>query len=558
MFQTLRARVALILFAIVASSFFLYRNYMRGGPDGKPAGQMVTLGLDLQGGSHYALELDQTGQKLTPAQRDDAIERALTVVRMRVDEMGVAEPLVQKSGKDRIIVELAGLKEGNSAKEVLQKTAFLEFQIVRPLSELQAVLPRIDQAVARAFPASAKGAPAATPANPVGGILQTAPKADSAGRDTAARDSAGDSTAVAANTTTPTGTAAAGANAAPLSSKIGPGPNGSLAIRKADEPEVARWLAHPEVQRLLPRGGELLWSVPETEENAEFRTFWFVENRPIMTGEHLEDAQAQSDQFGRPVVAFELSRAAGRRFEKATGEHINEQMAIVLDNRVYTAPAIRSQIGARGQIEMGTSKLEDASELALVLRAGALPAPLRVVEERSIGPSLGADSIQNGKTAGIVGVLIVIGLMILFYKFSGALAVAALAVYVLFVLGSLAALDAVLTFPGIAGLILSIGMAVDANVLVYERIREELDAGRNVKAAVSEGFRHALSAIVDSNLTTLITAAILYYVGTGPVRGFAVTLALGIIASMFTAIFVTRTLFLAYLQRRPAAQSLSI
>jgi preprotein translocase subunit SecD len=556
MFQTLRARVALILFAMLASSFFLYRNYMRPAEAGGPPGrQMVTLGLDLQGGSHYALELDQTGQKLTPAQRDDAIERALTVVRMRVDEMGVAEPLVQKSGKDRIIVELAGLKEGNSAKEVLQKTAFLEFQIVRPLTELQSGLPRIDQAIARAFPASAKGAAATTPANPVGGILQTAPKADSAGRDSAGRDSAGDSTAVAANTTTP---AATGANAAPLSSKLAPGPYGSLVIRKADEPEVARWLAHPDVQRLLPRGSELLWSVPETEENPEYRTLWFVENRPIMTGEYLEDAQAQSDQFGRPVVAFELSRAAGRRFEKATGEHINEQMAIVLDNRVYTAPAIRSQIGSRGQIEMGTSKLEDASALALVLRAGALPAPLKVVEERSVGPSLGADSIQNGKTAGMIGVLIVVGLMLLFYKFSGVLAVTALTVYVLFVLGSLAALDAVLTFPGIAGLILSIGMAVDANVLVYERIREELDAGRNVKAAVSEGFRHALSAIVDSNLTTLITAAILYYFGTGPVRGFAVTLALGIIASMFTAIFVTRTLFLAYLQRRPAAQSLSI
>ncbi|HEX8213611.1 MAG TPA: protein translocase subunit SecD [Longimicrobium sp.] len=555
--------MALILFAILASSFALYRNYMRDGADGKPARQMVTLGLDLQGGSHYALELDQTGQKLTQAQRDDAIERALTVVRMRVDEMGVAEPLVQKSGKDRIIVELAGLKEGNSAKEVLQKTAFLEFQIVRPLTELQPGLPRIDQAIARAFPAAGKGAASASPANPVGGILQTAPKADSAGRDSAGRDSAGrdsagDSTAVAANTTTPTSTAATGANAALLSSKLAPGPYGSLQIRKTDEAEVARWLAHPEVQRLLPRGSELLWSIPETEESPELRTLWFVENRPIMTGEHLEDAQAQSDQFGRPVVAFELSRAAGRRFEKATGEHINEQMAIVLDNRVYTAPAIRGQIGSRGQIEMGTSKLEDASALALVLRAGALPAPLKVVEERSIGPSLGADSIQNGKTAGLVGVLIVVGLMILFYKFSGMLAVAALAVYVLFVLGSLAALDAVLTFPGIAGLILSIGMAVDANVLVYERIREELDAGRNVKAAVSEGFRHALSAIVDSNLTTLITAAILYYVGTGPVRGFAVTLALGIIASMFTAIFVTRTFFLAYLQRRPAAQSLSI
>jgi preprotein translocase subunit SecD len=557
MFQNLRARVGLILFVALASTFFLYRNYMRpAGAGGEPSRQAVTLGLDLQGGSHYALELDDTGQKLTQAQRADAIERALKVVRMRVDELGVAEPLVQKAGNDRIIVELAGLKEGSRAKEVLQKTAFLEFQIVRPLDELQAALPRIDQAVARAFPASAKGAAAApSPTNPVGGILQTAPKADSA-----RRDSAGDSTAVAANTTGGTTTPATPtATGTPFSSKLSPGPQpGSLAVRRADEAEVARWLRSPEVQRLLPRGTTLLWGVPEAEENPEFRSIWFVENRAIMTGEHLENAQAQSDQFGRPVVVFELSRTAGRRFEKETGAHINKQMAIVLDDRVYTAPSIRGQIGANGQIEMGNANLESASDLALVLRAGALPAPLRVVEERTVGPSLGADSIQNGKIAGVVGVLVVIAMMLLFYKLSGLLAVAALAVYVLFVLGSLAALDATLTFPGIAGLILSIGMAVDANVLVYERIREELDAGRNVKVAVSEGFKHALSAIVDSNLTTLITAAILFYVGTGPVRGFAVTLALGIIASMFTAIFVTRTLFLIYLQRRPAAQSLSI
>jgi preprotein translocase subunit SecD len=540
MFQTLRARFALILLAVLASSYFLHRNYTAvDGVDGKPTRQAVTLGLDLQGGSHYQLELDERGKVLSATERADAIDRALKVVRMRVDEMGVSEPLVQRSGKSRIIVELAGLKEGSRAKEVLQKTAFLEFQIVRPITELQAVLPRLDQGIARAFPAAAGGAAAAAaPANPVGGILKTAPTDSTGAAATAAADSA-----------------AAGT---PLTSLLAPGPQGSLLVRRSDEAKVARWLASPDVQRLLPRGTTLLWGVPEAEENPEFRSLWFVNNSAIMTGESLENAIAQSDQFGRPIVVFELNRAAGRKFERATAQHINEQMAIVLDDRVYTAPSIRGQIGARGQIDMGSSKLEDASELALVLRAGALPAPLKVVEERTVGPSLGADSIQNGRTAGLIGVLVVIAMMLLFYKLSGLIAVAALSLYVLFVLGALAMLDATLTFPGIAGLILSIGMAVDANVLVYERIREELDAGRNVKTAVSEGFRHALSAIVDSNLTTLITAAILYYVGTGPVRGFAVTLAVGIIASMFSAIFVTRTLFLAYLQRRPAAQSLSI
>jgi preprotein translocase subunit SecD len=555
MFQTLRARVALILLAIAASSFFLYRNYLREDTTGKRIGQIVTLGLDLQGGSHYALELDDSRAKLAPSERADAVERALKVVRMRVDELGTTEPVVQKAGNDRIIVELPGLQDQSRAKEVLQKTAFLEFQIVRPLTELQGALPRLDAAVARAFPDASKPGAAEAPANPVGGILQTAPKADSA-----RRDSAGDSTAVAANTTGAKGdkpdAAAAGT---PFSSKLAPGEPGALAVKTSDTAQVARWLRHPEVQRALPRGTTMLWAVPEAEENPEYRTLWFVDNAAIMTGENLQNAQAQGDQFGRPVVSFELSRAAGRKFEKATGAHINEQMAIVLDDRVYTAPSIRGQIGSHGQIDMGSAKLEDASELALVLRAGALPVPLRIVEERSVGPSLGADSINHGIIAGIVGIVAVVLIMVGVYKRSGFLSVVALAIYVLLTLGMLAALDATLTFPGIAGLILSVGMAVDANVLIFERIREELDAGRNTKTAINEGFHHALRAIIDSAVTTLITSAILFYTGTGPIRGFAVTLALGVVASMFTAIFTTRTLMMLDLGRQSAAtQKLSI
>ncbi|HEY0038989.1 MAG TPA: protein translocase subunit SecD [Longimicrobium sp.] len=532
---------------MLASAAFLYRNHDR-------QGQIVTLGLDLQGGSHYALELDDSRARLAPSERADAVERALKVVRMRVDELGTTEPVVQKAGDDRIIVELPGLKDQSRAKEVLQKTAFLEFQIVRPLTELQAVLPRMDAAVNRAFPDAGK-ATAATPAaaNPVGGILQNAPKADSAGGDSTKRDSA---TLASATTTPATPNAATGT---PLSSKLNPGQPGALAVRTADTAQVAKWLRSPEVQRALPRGTTLLWGVPEAEDNPEIRTLWFVENSAIMTGESLETAQAQGDQFGRPIVAFQLGRAAGRSFEKATGAHINQQMAIVLDDRVYTAPSIRSQIGARGQIDMGSAKLEDASELALVLRAGALPVPLRIVEERSVGPSLGADSINKGIVAGIVGIAAVVLIMVGVYKRSGFLSVIALAIYVLLTLGMLAALDATLTFPGIAGLILSVGMAVDANVLIFERIREELDAGRNVKTAINEGFHHALRAIIDSAVTTLITSAILFYTGTGPIRGFAVTLALGVVASMFTAIFTTRTLMMLDLGRQSAGtQKLSI
>jgi preprotein translocase subunit SecD len=224
-----------------------------------------------------------------------------------------------------------------------------------------------------------------------------------------------------------------------------------------------------------------------------------------------------------------------------------------------SAPVIRDRIGASGQIELSNNApMEEARDLALVLRAGALSAPLAIVEERTVGPSLGQDSIDAGVGAGIVGLALVVIIMIGYYRMAGILAIGALTVYVLMVLGGLAALDATLTVPGIAGLILSVGMAVDANVLIFERIREEVLAGRATRTAVDEGFGNALSAIVDANLTTLITALILFQFGTGPVRGFAVTLSIGIVASFFSAVFVTRTLFLLYIYRKKTTDPISI
>jgi preprotein translocase subunit SecD len=234
-------------------------------------------------------------------------------------------------------------------------------------------------------------------------------------------------------------------------------------------------------------------------------------------------------------------------------------MAVVLDNKVQSAPVIRQTLGRRAQIEMGTgSSLQEAQDLALVLRAGALPQPIRIVEERSVGPSLGADSVRQGKIAFAIGIIAVLLLMMAYYRVAGIMAVIALGVYVVLLLGGLAGLGATLTLPGIAGIILSIGMAVDANVLIFERIREELEAGKTARTAVDTGFEAALSAIVDANLTTLITAIILFQFGTGPVRGFAVTLVIGILASFFTAIYVTRTLFMIYLDRRAAGTPIKI
>jgi preprotein translocase subunit SecD len=219
---------------------------------------------------------------------------------------------------------------------------------------------------------------------------------------------------------------------------------------------------------------------------------------------------------------------------------------------------VQSRIGANGQIDMGQAEMQEASDLALVLRAGALAKPLTVVERRSVGPSLGQDSIDQGKIAGMIGIALVVVIMIVYYRFAGMLAVGALSLYTLYVLGGLAGFGASLTAPGIAGFILSLGMAVDANVLIFERIREELLAGRSTRAAVDAGFQHAMSAIVDSNLTTIITALILYQVGTGPVRGFAVTLSIGIAASFFSAVYVTRTFFLVYLDRKRPSDPISI
>jgi preprotein translocase subunit SecD len=233
-------------------------------------------------------------------------------------------------------------------------------------------------------------------------------------------------------------------------------------------------------------------------------------------------------------------------------------MAVVLDDRVITAPTIQGAIGTRGQITLGGGTLQDAQDLALVLRAGALQVPLKVAEVRQIGASLGEDSVRQGVRAGLVGLALVVIIMVAYYRFSGMLAVVGLMFYAVTTLAFLAMFDATLTLPGIAGFILSIGMAVDANFLQFERIREEMDRGKTTRLSIDEGFKHSLSAIIDTHMTTALTAAVLYQFGTGPVRGFAVTLLAGVASSMVSSVFVVRTLFLAWLQRTRGTQPLSI
>ncbi len=287
------------------------------------------------------------------------------------------------------------------------------------------------------------------------------------------------------------------------------------------------------------------------------RKYWPIETRRVITGRDLRNARSSSDQFGKPTVVFELTPEGGDIFGTETSANVGRSLAIILDGVVQSAPTINERISDRGQIT-GSFTREQVDDLALVLRSGALPAGIEYLEERTVRPSLGQDSIDKGVRAIFIGSLLVVLMMVVVYKFSGINAVVALALNVVLVLGALAWLDATLTLPGLAGIVLVIGMAVDANVLIFERIREELHSGRTVKSAVESGFSKALSTIVDANVTTLIAALFLFQFGTGPIRGFAVTLSIGILASLFTAVFVSRFIFDLVLSRRERVERLSI
>jgi preprotein translocase subunit SecD len=559
MFNTLRGRVITILVLVGISAWQLYSHGIK-------------YGLDLQGGMHLVLEVSDPDGTMTAEARADAIDQAHVVILSRVDQFGVQEPLVQKVGSERIVVELAGISDPERARAIISQAAFLQFKLVRPTGEVQAALPRMDRAIVAAVGADSlrklgreMEGPATTSQSleqALFGARDTAAPADTiqAGDTAQAGDSAAvDSAAVDSAAAAPTQPGAL--ELRPLTALLNTGDvPGSFFVAAEDVETLEGFLDIPEVQRLIPRDLSLQWSQDVVAQGARsYRRLYVLQAEAFMDGTALTNASAQRDpQFNQAQVVFELNRRGGRDFERVTGTNVGEYLAIVLDDEVVSAPVIRDRIGARGQIDLGGAPLEEARDLALVLRAGALSAPLEIIEERTVGPSLGQDSIDQGKVAGIVGLVLIVAIMVGYYRVAGALAIGALGVYVMLVLGGLAALDATLTLPGIAGIILSVGMAVDANVLIFERIREELAAGRATRTAVDEGFANALSAIVDSNITTLITALILFQFGTGAVQGFAVTLSIGIVASFISALYVTRTFFLLYLLRRKASDPISI
>ena len=511
---------AAVYYLLPSVEFYSMADDEREAMELKSPGQLVdlkkrslNLGLDLQGGIHLVLEVKTEGMEQQEAQ--DAVAQAQEVIRNRVDQFGVAEPTIQRQGDNRIIIELPGVQDVQRAKDLVGQTALLEFQLLEPSADRTRLIQRIDQVLA--------------------------PQEEEEEEEDLLLSSTTES--------------------APLSSLLSPAGE-DLTVAGRDLLRVKKLLNAPEAQELIPADVEFLFSSkPAGAEGNEFYFLYLVRKKPEMTGHMIQDAFVSIGQvveyMGQPIVNFSTTDEGVRLFSRITGSHIGERMAIVLDESVYSAPVIQSKISEGRGIITGSGTQEEAKDLAIVLRAGALPAEVEIIEDRTVGPSLGRDSIEQGKTAAIYSMVLVVIFMVLYYRAAGLIADCALLLNMLFIMAVLAGFHATLTLPGIAGIILTIGMAVDANVLIFERIREELRSGKTVRAAIDSGYGHALSAIVDANVTTFLVGIVLYQFGTGPIRGFALTLCIGIISSLFTAFFVTRTIF-ELITRKSEQSSLSI
>ncbi|MFM8560335.1 MAG: protein translocase subunit SecD [bacterium] len=458
----------------------------------------IHLGLDLQGGMQLLLEVDTQGLK--PEEARDAVERAREIINNRIDQFGVAEPLIQIEGDDRIAVQLPGLTDPGRAKDLIGKTALLEFKLVRTAPEQQALFTRLDSWLAARGVASADTALANVPLT---GLMT----------------------------------------------------EGGF-IRAEDVPTAQRLLATPGIDSIMPSDTEVLWGSESDAGGGQGsgRALYVVKRAAEMTGGAVAGAEAQvgldNTNPGAWGVSMTMTPKGRAEFARVTGANVGRQLAVVLDGVVQTAPFIRDRIpNGNASITGGNFDVTYARDIAIVLRAGALPRAVKVIEERTVGPSLGSDSIQQGVTAGLIGTAMVIAFMAIYYQLSGLVAVAALVLNLLYLIAAMAYIHATLTLPGIAGIVLTVGMAVDTNVLIFERIREELRHGRSIHEAVRMGYDRAFRTIFDAHSTTLISALFLFQFGTGPIKGFAVTLSIGLIANLFTAVVFTRMIYDFWLGR---------
>jgi protein-export membrane protein SecD len=459
----------------------------------------VNLGLDLQGGMYLLMEVDKS--KLTIEEAEGANDRSIEVIRNRVDKWGVSEPSIQKLEGGRLLVELPGVMDIERARSLIGRTALLEFRLLSDEMVLSETFDKLDR---KAYE------------------LIRGQEVDSL--DTLLFEER------------------------PILSMMN-SYRSDIVVGMDDLDTLEKYLSMPEIANQVPMGYEILFGKTESSGGRTFRPIYLVSEETPLKGADLKEARHSigSGQdvatANQPVVHMTFNRRGAARFANITGANVGRRLAIILDGVVQSAPVIRERIsGGSAQIS-GIQSLDEAKEIAVVLSTGALPAPLNILEERSVGPLLGRDSIRRGITALLIGLIIVIIFMIIYYNLSGVVACVALILNFFLVLALLVGLKAALTLPGMAGLVLALGMAVDANVLIFERIREELKGGKPAKSALSTGYSRALTTILDANITTLIAAFVLLRFGTGPIRGFAVTLSLGIVASLFTAIFVTRIIF---------------
>ena len=493
-------------------------------------------------------------------QADDAINRVLEILQNRVDQFGVSEPTIQKQGNRRIIVELAGIQDSERARALLQSTAHLEFFLVKSPEVTNDILSQIDKAVKgdeelEALAAAVGGEQAQTEDGELAvSNDQTISISELFGEGgLSSEDAESGDTAVVVDQNI--------FQERPFSSMLRALGN-NIAVPEKNLYAIKKIINKPEVQDKLSLGNGRFLFAPEAES---FTTntgleeplvyMYYLEHDADLTGGVIEEANATiggqgSSAVGQPIVLLDMNSEGARTWSRITGANIGRRIAIVLDKKVHMAPSIRTKITDGGTMIEGFANMDEAKDIAIVLRAGALPAPVKIIEERIVGPSLGADSVKAGTYSVLLGLALILVFLLVYYKLSGIIADFALIWNILLVLAVLASLGATLTLPGIAALILTVGMSVDANVIIFERIREELRKGKTPRTAIDSGYARALTTIIDANVTTLVAALVLYQFGTGPIKGFATVLFWGIMISMFTAIFVTRTIFNSFTEYR--------
>jgi protein-export membrane protein SecD len=536
-------RIVTILVVLIVAAIFFYpsaRLWLMSGTDKAamrdrdPAGfsslesSAIKLGLDLRGGMHIVLKVDTSG--LNRAETEHARDRALEIIRNRVDKFGVSEPQIMPQGANYIVVELPGLQDVERAQELIGKTAQLEFRFLESPEKTRQLTEKIDKILgADPFAESADDTSSAS--------------TDTSSESNAVEDLFADTTA--SDSLAEDDTLSTEESYSVFSGYLDQSDQESFIVLANDVPMVKKLLDIPKAQSLVPHDVEWMWGTrDEPSQGRMIRRLYLAKKKVELKGDCLVSATPGYDQYHAPQVSFQLTKDCGVKFSRITGPNVGKPLAIILDGQVESSPRINDRIGDRGVITMGGgATFENANDMSIVLQAGALPAPVKIVENSVVGPSLGQDSINRGFASAILGLVLVALIMAVYYRLSGLVSDIALIFNLFVLLSIMSMLKATLTVPGIAGIILLVGMSVDAAVLIFERIRDELTTGKTVRAAIDAGFARAAVSIIDSNISTLIVAGVLYALGTGPVKGFAVTLSLGIMVSLFSSLIVTRSIF---------------